>query len=116
MNQKMMRKRNHIRRREEFFGAHRGVDRYLQVKENLLPYLRSTDMSTYFIETKENQPIPTFQLKYNHRKYYGSLLAVVDEDGMVSVINTYHMGAALSNPRTHRFGKLFLNNYIVCMI
>jgi hypothetical protein len=32
MNQKMMRKRNHVRRREESFGAHRGVDRYLQVK------------------------------------------------------------------------------------
>lgn len=65
----------------------------------MLQSFQSSDQSTFLLEGENGRPAPGFQVAFGNTLESGAhLLAVVDEEGMISIIDTSEHGQREHTP------------------
>uniref|UniRef100_K3W9M6 Anaphase-promoting complex subunit 4 WD40 domain-containing protein n=1 Tax=Globisporangium ultimum (strain ATCC 200006 / CBS 805.95 / DAOM BR144) TaxID=431595 RepID=K3W9M6_GLOUD len=74
-----------------------------EIRELLLPAFKSSDHTTFLLQSENGDPVPGFQVAYGNTLHTGAhLLVVVDEEGVVSIIDTSQHGQCSEQPTQPR--------------
>ncbi|KAF1321459.1 Denticleless protein, partial [Globisporangium splendens] len=80
-------------------ATHGVTQQQTEIRELLLPAFESSDHTTFLLQSENGDPAPGFQVAYGNALHSGAhLLAVVDEEGVVSIIDTSQHGQYSEQP------------------